>query len=294
MEKNITKGYPQGSCCGPGFWILQYNSLLNLRYTNHTKTVAFADDLVIMIKSYSIREAENIANVEMSKFSAWAKENKIRFNEQKSKVILMTRRKRKELKDLEVYLNNKPLLQVHSLKYLGIIFDSKLTFREHINYMAEKCTKLIFALSKLAKLNWGLKHATPKTIYTSGILSLLLYGSPVWKKAIDRVNYKLKLIRVQRLINIKTAKAYRTVLNEALCILTGLIPIAIKIEEAVQFYELIRGSRKEEALIDCDMGVKYWHHRAETISCLTEYNEETSAIQILASPRRNYILPDRI
>jgi hypothetical protein len=64
----------QGSCCGPGFWNIQYNSLLNLRYTNHTKTVAFADDLVIMIKAESIREAENIASVELSKISAWAKE----------------------------------------------------------------------------------------------------------------------------------------------------------------------------------------------------------------------------
>jgi hypothetical protein len=68
------------------------------------------------------------------------------------------------------------------MKYLGIIFDNKLTFREHINYMAEKCTKLIFALSKSAKLNSGLNHAAVKTIYTGGILPLLLYGAPVWKK----------------------------------------------------------------------------------------------------------------
>jgi len=71
--------------------ILPRNSLLNLRYTNHTKTVAFADDLVIMIKADSIREAENIANFELSKISAWAKENRFRFNEQKSKVMLMAR-----------------------------------------------------------------------------------------------------------------------------------------------------------------------------------------------------------
>jgi len=56
----------------------------------------------------------------------------------------MTRRKQKERKELERYLNNKPLLQVHSQKYLGIIFYNKLTFREHINRMAENCTKLIF------------------------------------------------------------------------------------------------------------------------------------------------------
>jgi len=96
---------------------------------------------------------------------------------------------------------------VHSLKYLGIIFDSKLLFREHINYMAEICTKLIFALSKSAKLNWGLKHAALKIIYTGAILPLILYGAPVWKKAMDKASYKLKLIRVQRLINIRIAKS---------------------------------------------------------------------------------------
>jgi hypothetical protein len=69
-EKNVTKGCPQVSCCGPGFWNIQYNSLLNLRYTKHTKTVAFADDLVVMIQADSIREAENIANVELSKITA--------------------------------------------------------------------------------------------------------------------------------------------------------------------------------------------------------------------------------
>jgi hypothetical protein len=54
--------------------------------------------------------------------------------------------------------------------------------------MAEKCTKLIFALSNSAKLNWGLKHAALKTIYTGGILPLL-YGAPVWIKAIDKACY---------------------------------------------------------------------------------------------------------
>ena len=35
------------------------------------------------------------------------------------------------------------------------------------------------------------------------------------------------LTGVQKLINIKIAKAYRTVSNEALCIITGLKPIHI-------------------------------------------------------------------
>ena len=38
--------------------------------------------------------------------------------------------------------------------------------------------------------------------------------------------------RVQRLINIKIAKAFRTTSNDALCILTGLTPVVIKVDAA--------------------------------------------------------------
>ena len=102
----------------------------------------------------------------------------------------------------------------------------------------------------------------------------------MWIKAIEKGSYISKLVRVQRLINIKITKAYRTVSNEALCILTGLAPIVIKIEEAAQFYQLARGSTKEEAQTDRDMGIKHWHHPAETITFLTEDNAETSTVQI--------------
>jgi len=96
METTITKGLPQGLCCEPFLWNIEYNSLLTFKYTNHTKTVAFVEDLVIMIKAKSIREAESIANVELSKISAWTVNNKIRFNEHKSKVMLMTRKRKKK------------------------------------------------------------------------------------------------------------------------------------------------------------------------------------------------------
>jgi hypothetical protein len=56
--------------------------------------------LILVAKGKTVREVENIATVELSKVSAWAKQNKIRFNKQKSKVMLMTRRKRKERKEL--------------------------------------------------------------------------------------------------------------------------------------------------------------------------------------------------
>jgi hypothetical protein len=71
--------------------------------------VAFADDLMRMIRADSISEAENIANVEMEKIAIWAENNKTKFNDEKSKVLLRTRRKRKEQKGIAVYINNSSI-----------------------------------------------------------------------------------------------------------------------------------------------------------------------------------------
>jgi hypothetical protein len=90
IERDVSKGSPQGSCCGPGFWNIQFNSLLNLKYGKRTKAIAFADDLLIAVRAENVQEAENYANIDIGKISNWAKENKITFNEQKSKVMLLT------------------------------------------------------------------------------------------------------------------------------------------------------------------------------------------------------------
>ena len=57
----------------------------------------------------------------MRKIQEWAINNKLMFSENKSKVMLMSRRRRNEKKEIEIYVNNKMLQQVNRLNYLGII-----------------------------------------------------------------------------------------------------------------------------------------------------------------------------
>jgi len=73
MRKNITIGCSQGSSIGPLLWNVQYDPVLKLQFTHHTRAVAFADGLLLMIRADSIREAENIANVEIDKIIIWQK-----------------------------------------------------------------------------------------------------------------------------------------------------------------------------------------------------------------------------
>ena len=168
-------------------------------------------------------------------------------------------------------MNNKTLEQVQKIKYLGIIINSKLNFREHIMYTSRKCTKLIHALSKSAKQNWGLSHEALYTIYEGAILTLLLYGAPVWIGALEKECNKTVYNRIQRLINIKIAKAFQTTSNEALYTLTGLTPIVIKAEEAATLYNLMRKGQVHN--IDYELQPKDWLHPADSVR-ITEQKDE--------------------
>jgi hypothetical protein len=121
-------------------------------------------------------------------------------------------------------LNNRRLEQVKEIKYLGIYFDSWLKFNKHNENKAEKSTTLIYMLSKSAKLQWGLGHKSLKTIYKGALILILTHGAPVWEEAIAKYRNFRKLQRAQRLINIKIARAYRTISFEASCLMAGVSP----------------------------------------------------------------------
>jgi len=109
----------------------------------------------------------------MNKVLTWTKNNKLNFNEQKPKAMLLLRRKRKENKEISVYMNNKILEQVQIIEYLGIIIDSKLTFRDHILYIPSKCNKLIPALYKRNRAGANsrcLAHYLQRSSFTTPIL----------------------------------------------------------------------------------------------------------------------------
>jgi len=66
-----------------------------LELTSRSKAIAFADDLIILTRGETVAEAENYMNLELRKIQEWAQNNKMKFNENKSKVMLMSWRKRK-------------------------------------------------------------------------------------------------------------------------------------------------------------------------------------------------------
>jgi hypothetical protein len=184
-------------------------------------------------------DAENYANQDLKKIENWARENKTHFNEDKSKVLLVTTKTSADNRTLSIYLKYKRLEQVSELKYVETYFDSRLSFDRHIDYVAGKCTPIINMLAKSAKLKWGMGHRAQNIIrvYSGAIEPILTKRAPVWEKALTKQNNSRKYQRVQRMKNIKINKAFRSLSYEASCVLAGVCSIRIAIEEKVRTYK---------------------------------------------------------
>jgi hypothetical protein len=76
-----------------------------------------------------------------------------------------------------------------------------------------------------------------KRRFLAGVTSSILrYGGPAWSAALTIQCHRTKLESAYRLICLRVARAYRTVSKEAVCVIAGMMPIAITINEDVECY----------------------------------------------------------
>lgn len=219
-----------------------------------------------MTKGANHTEAENYANTDIQKIEVWAKNNKIEFNDTKSKVLLITRRRKFHNKQVKIYLNYKIIPQVAEIKYLGIHLNTKFNFGNHIQQITQKSLQLINMLGRTARLQWGLGSQALKTIYTGALVPMLTYGAPVWEEALQSRKNIQKLQKIQRLINIKISKAHRTLSYEASCVVAGNKPICITIAETAKIYKATHDEREDNLTkYDAPLPLATWPHPAERI-----------------------------
>ena len=82
---------------------------------------------------------------------------------------------------LNIY--GSPIPVVEEAKFLGLLFDKKLSLIPHTKALKAKCLKALDVLKVLSNTNWGADRSFLLNLYRSLVRSKLDYGSIVYVSA---------------------------------------------------------------------------------------------------------------
>lgn len=198
--RNVTMGVPQGSILGPLLFLLYINDLPSV--TSKLDSILFADDTTLYSSSSDINRLCSDMSSDLLQVKEWLLANRLTLNANKTYYIIFGLKKVPE--NVTVSVDGHALERKKSGKFLGVILDEKLTFKEHIEFVTQK-------ISRLCGLLYKLKETFPpevlKKLYQSLIYPYLNYCVLSWGGTLpSRLNSILLLQK--RLIRLLTGSGY--------------------------------------------------------------------------------------
>ena len=135
---------PQGSILRPLLFIVYANDLY--RTSNLLKPIMFVDDTNLFCSGKHIKTLFQTANIELEKIAIWFQANKLSLNESKTKFTLFHKSWDKDNLPLKLpilKINNFEIKRTTSIKFLGIMVDENLTWKDLIDILENKLTKIL-------------------------------------------------------------------------------------------------------------------------------------------------------
>lgn len=197
----IPSGVPQGSILGPLLFIIFVNDISSC-FIN-SKIILYADDMKILCPIKSLESAKNLQE-DLARFEEFCFANRLDLNVSKCYICSFTRKLNPIIYDYK--LKNSDIIRVNFIRDLGIIFDSKLLFDKHIDYIVNKASKALGFILRISVDFTSLK--TYKILYCAFVRSHLEYASQVWNPAFDIYITRIERIqkRFLRFLQFKTRK----------------------------------------------------------------------------------------
>ena len=182
---------PQGSILGPLFFSLYVNDLPG--YLLNCKIHLYADDVQLCLNSpvNDISRAVDCLNGELARIFLWATANGLCLNPGKSKCILLHRRSDVPTIPRDVVLNGEKVEIVHATRNLGIIFNSNLTWDDHINSLVGQT---YIKLRTLWSTQLYIPLKTRILIAKTYLIPCLLYGCELFGNCDSSSKRKLNVI----------------------------------------------------------------------------------------------------
>jgi len=165
------------------------------------------DDISISTSSTSLSKNMRVLSREVDALFRKGNELAIQFDPAKTELIHFTTGAAAPstsltLPDLTVVKPKKVV------RWLGILFDDALSFKQHVSFLAGQATSAFFRMCRLANSERGLSAFAMRQLYMACVVSVADYGSPIYWK--DQVFIETKLQSLQNLALRKILGTFRT------------------------------------------------------------------------------------
>ena len=169
-------GVPQGSVLSPLIFPIYVNDLPNSHHRQNSKS-QFADDTALWAASKNVQFAAKHLLKGLPKLAKWCAKWRIKLNPEKTKVIIFSRSPFARKSEPVLKLYGKRLKIYPQVKFLGIIFDSKLTFPKHFEEILGRCNTRYHRARLIVNKKWGPSPYTILQIYKQCVRPVFAYGS---------------------------------------------------------------------------------------------------------------------
>ena len=193
-QVRLPDGVPQGSVLSPVLFLLYINDITHTLPPRVSNSL-HADDLAVWTSADHTTTATCVMQETVNRVGNWADEWCMEINCNKTQATLFTLSTSKERVTLK--LKDDAIPQVEKPKFLGVMLDTRLTWKPHLEATAVDTTKKLSLLKKLAGTTWGADTAILRQVYTGSIRPVMEYAASSWVTA--STTNKSRLDKVQNI-----------------------------------------------------------------------------------------------